>query len=90
MSERRRAVEVNQEASSQSLIAASERLANWGQFVVLLDLLVIGYYMFAAEFITTVAHLAALIMGAVLSISSMKYCEQVMTGDSQPLMLSRR
>lgn len=50
----------------------ASRLENWEKGVVCLDVLLIVYYAMALPFITTVAHVCALILGAVLSLLSIK------------------
>lgn len=52
--------------SNQSWGEVSLRLRDWGKWVIFLDLIVIVYYAIALPAITTVAHICALILGAIL------------------------
>jgi glucan phosphoethanolaminetransferase (alkaline phosphatase superfamily) len=87
MSERRRVVDINihstmeSEASESSTTSlASARLMGWGNVVIFLDCAVIVYYAIVTKPITTVAHTLALILGAVLSMMSIRMYDN----DQQP------
>jgi hypothetical protein len=75
MSERRRVVENNIDASSSLLSTSSQRLINMGKVVIFLDCVVIVYYGVVEEPITTVAHFCALVLGAMLSLMSIRIFE---------------
>lgn len=67
MSERRRVVDINMDIPTSSLSTSNIRLINMGKVVILFDCGVIFYYAIVFEPITTVAHVCALVLGAVLS-----------------------
>jgi hypothetical protein len=45
-------------------------------FVICMNMLTICYYAVILPFVTTVAHICALVLGAFLSLISMKVCEE--------------
>ena len=99
MSERRRyrtyvpAMSTN-EGQQQQQQQQQQRLEQLGSFVILVDAIAIIYYGVIAETITTVAHICALILGAVLSLLSIQIYDKDVPENSihddarQPLMSS--
>jgi hypothetical protein len=81
MSERRRVVELTTDTNTEdgarddSTLRLADRLIYFGKVVILFDTTVIIYYMVVSPAITTVAHLCALVLGAVLSEMSLRIVE---------------
>jgi hypothetical protein len=79
MSERRRVVQLtNDDDAGEYQTTAStlaDRLIYFGKVVIMCDTAVIIYYMVVSPAMTTVAHMLALVLGAVLSEMSLRIVE---------------
>jgi hypothetical protein len=91
MSERRRVVETNTMDEDEEPSRSLKLVIKLGQVVILVDSAVIVYYAVVEEVITTVAHICALILGAVLSLTSIRLYDDPTAagGPQQPLGSSR-
>ena len=74
ISEQRQAVESDNASSNSSTasVTLKLRMIHWRKMVILIDSAAIVYYGIIAEPITTIAHVCALVLGAVLSLVSVQ------------------
>lgn len=81
ISERRRL----RESGDEELNRLRENSLAIERFVVVLNVVAILYYAFKLEVITTVAHICALVLGAVLSVISIKLYDE--DNDTNPVAI---